>query len=640
MEDIYIIKNQNDHIINFASEELVKYLKKIFKEKFLISEKYLLNHKNNIYFGLSSDFPEIIKNPSESFFDDEIWIKSHNKNLVIAGSNSRSVLFAVYTLLEKLGFRWLYPGHLGEVLLPHNDFDLFNVNIHEKASLRFRGICLEGAIKFEQLMSFIDWMAKNKMNHVFIQFQSTAYFYRRYDSSINEEQANSYDNRVIDEIKKRGLILERVGHGWISHTFGFKNEGWDKSNELMPKNKQKYFALVNGKRELWEGVELNTQMCLSNQKGQGMVIDYVCNYIKEHPEIDIITFWLADGFNNFCECAECIKKQPTDLYIKLIKKLSKEVNKINLLIKITMLAYSNLIEPPKEEKFNNDFGNIIFQYAPITRCWTHELKNLNCHTSEPLRFWPEINKLGELKNKEHVKFIKEWRKKFDGDIYLFDYHNWLCGCRDFISSNLPKIINKDIKFLNKIGLQGLVSCQSARTFWPTGICMAVLSQTSWDASKTYKEIENDYLKYSFRKDANFVKKYLKNLYDLLVDEEIYENHSLFDVFPDFHNREERLINIIMKLKEFRENIRYKLECSGDKILKNRWVYLMSHLDFLIAIYEAEKYILRSDNSSAIKTLENITKILNENKDILEDICDFYEINEYMTKAKIKQLKDS
>jgi hypothetical protein len=68
-------------------------------------------------------------------------IAQRDKSCIITGSNDRSVLFAVYTLLEEMGAKWIAPGRDGEFLPKADIKNLFEVNIHQKASYRHRGIC-------------------------------------------------------------------------------------------------------------------------------------------------------------------------------------------------------------------------------------------------------------------------------------------------------------------------------------------------------------------------------------------------------------------------------------------------------------------------------------------------------------------
>lgn len=643
-----IFKLNNQKTVNFASLELKKYLKIISNKKIEIihitdpSIVFKNQEKKRIILGVSNGLENIIKKYKFPKSEDEIWIKPYKENLVLSGSNYRSVLFSVYTLLHELGVSWIYPGKEGEIINKKNNLDLFNISMHHKASLKYRGIAIEGAVKLPQILDFIDWMAKNFMNHFFMQFQSCYNFYKWYDPSIDEKKGKVYDEILIKEIKKRGMILERVGHGWISQSLGLNKEGWGKTSQKISVKKQKYLAKVKGKRSLLNNIAIYSQMCMSNKEATDILINYVCDYAEKHKEIDILAFWLADGFNNLCECDNCIKHHPSDLYIRIVNKLSDRLFKINPNMKLEIIGYANIIEPPITENIKNHNNNLVFIFAPITRCWIHSLNDKNCKSSESLKYWPDINKIGEIKNKEYIELLKRWLDKFDGDNYLFDYYNWIWGCRDFIKTELPKIISMDLKSYNLLGVKGIVSCGTERAFWPTGISMNVLAHLSWNTSKNYKDIEDEYLKNAFKKDANIIKKYIHEIYSLTVDENDYKpahNYKTWktNIFPDYKNKTKKLDKIIINLIEKKQWLKEKYNLCKDNIIKKRWFYLLTHLVFLIMLFELEKIIIKGNKKRAISKLKDIQKYLKDNRKEIEDVCDIFEINYRFLEPKLEKI---
>ena len=95
-----IVKLQHDHVIDFAAEELKKYLRMMMPEKGDIG--ITTEGKGGFRLGLLSDF-SIPFTGEDAYFDDEIHIDTQPDGGILAGSNPRSVLFAVYRFLKLNG---------------------------------------------------------------------------------------------------------------------------------------------------------------------------------------------------------------------------------------------------------------------------------------------------------------------------------------------------------------------------------------------------------------------------------------------------------------------------------------------------------------------------------------------------------
>lgn len=116
-----IKKVRADHVIDFAAEELKKYLRMMMTECGEIDIIYDPDALDGFRLGLLSDFGL----PSEAedlALDDVIHVDTTAEGGILAGSNPRSVLFAVYRLLRENGCRWLYPGVDGDYV-PTKDIE-------------------------------------------------------------------------------------------------------------------------------------------------------------------------------------------------------------------------------------------------------------------------------------------------------------------------------------------------------------------------------------------------------------------------------------------------------------------------------------------------------------------------------------
>jgi len=325
---------------------------------------------------------ELILECSESSENDRILIKPFQNGYLISGSNPRSVLFAVYRFLHELGFRWIRSGKRGEII-PIVSKIRKDISIEEKPSYKYRTICIEGACSLKHILDIIDWAAKNYMNGYFIQFENGTYFlkrwYRHQDNPYMKPEkfdAVKVCKKIEDEVKKRGMRLEKIGHGWTCKVLGIEGEGWDSEKdtiEKVPPEKIGWLAMIDGKRQLFRNVPLNTNLCYSNPAVRSAIADAIVDYAERHPEVDAIHFWLADGSNNNCECADCMKERVSDLYVKILNELDEKLTEKKLKTKIVFLIYVDLLWPPEKERIKNQ-DRFILMFAPITRDYLTHLQ--------------------------------------------------------------------------------------------------------------------------------------------------------------------------------------------------------------------------------------------------------------------------
>jgi len=211
-----------------------------------------------------------------SRFDDEILLRSLAQSLLLSGSNPRSVFFAAYRLLQEVGARWPFPGKKGEYL-PRLD-RLIGFDVHEKAAYRHRAVICEGAVSLEHVLDYVAWMPKAAYNALYLELHNfeaswRAWYERPYNPDfplrrLTIKPCAQMCHRVIAALKERHPLLHRVGHGWTAETIGARAIGWAKARKPVPPDKKAPVARVNGKRDWWMGIPLNTELCYSNPRAQ------------------------------------------------------------------------------------------------------------------------------------------------------------------------------------------------------------------------------------------------------------------------------------------------------------------------------------------------------------------------------------
>lgn len=422
----------------------------------------------------------------------------------IAGINPRSVLFGVYRYLEMLGFRWVRPGRAGE-LVPAFPARLPAVKMSFEASYRHRGICIEGAISRENALDTVDWMARFGCNCYFIQFQNAFTFFDRYyqhtgNPEFTPETFTTADAERITaelrrEITRRGLELHMVGHGWTCEPFGIPGPGWYKHGKPVAPEVSKYFAEVAGKRELWGDVALNTNLCYGTPEVREIITDAITEWAKKNPDVDVIHFWLADGTNNHCECPKCTPMRPADHYVRMLNELDEKLTGAGVRTRIVFLVYVDLLWPPETEAIKNP-DRFILMFAPITRSYTKPFAAGDPVDGELPPY--ERNRLVFPKDpQKNLAFLRRWQAMFKGDSFDFDYHFMWDHDKDAGYYEMAKVLYEDCRNLAKIGLDGFVSCQAQRVFYPNGLGMTVMARTLWNRDLNFEEIAEDYFRSAY-----------------------------------------------------------------------------------------------------------------------------------------------
>ena len=254
---IRIIKLSYDSVVNFAAEELKKYLRMMMPDGNDIEISYGGAESEAFKLGLFSDLG-LEGSVEDERFDDLLYADCNETGGIIAGINPRSVLLAVYEYLRHNGLRWLFPGPDGEYI-PVKGINA--VKFHIKPSTRYRGYANTTAASYQNNIDFIDFLPKIGMNTFMVEFRNPVFYTDAYYAHTKNTK-NRPPERISNyaslqwkrgtecEAARRGLVFHDVGHGFCVDAFGIDScKKWEHSDEsAIPDETRKYLALVNGKR--------------------------------------------------------------------------------------------------------------------------------------------------------------------------------------------------------------------------------------------------------------------------------------------------------------------------------------------------------------------------------------------------------
>ncbi|MBQ0104619.1 MAG: DUF4838 domain-containing protein, partial [Armatimonadetes bacterium] len=330
-----------------------------------------------------------------------------------------------------------------------------------------------------------------------------------------------------------------VGHGWTCEPFGYNALGWDKVNYEIKAEDRQYFAEIKGKRDFWNKLPINTNLCYSNPKTREIIINDIVKYLKSNPAVDILHLWLADDFNNHCECENCQKMRPSDFYVQMLNELDEALTEAGLDTKIVFLVYFDLLWKPLRSKIINQ-DRFIIMFAPITRTYLESFETVK-NPKEPCDYIRN-NITVPKTDEEFVGLFNDWRKDFGGDSFNFDYYLMWQYVKDPSFIRTAKLISRDIKCYDRLTLDGLISCQVQRVFMPTSLPMYVMAKTLWNQNLSYEEIEEDYYKNAFGKNYTKALDYSHRL------SELFDNNFIIPEIKKTQEAEKTFAQCVSYLK--------------------------------------------------------------------------------------------
>ncbi len=523
---------EENRVLAYAARQLARYGEKLIGEEAEVRRARKMGEDTDTaWLGICDRMPEA---PGASLtpapWDDGFAVWGGKGKLHISGRNARSVLYGVYAFLEHQGVRFVRPSQGGELIPTLEEFSIPEEPLIEKPGYRHRGVCIEGAPSIQHALAMVDWCAKKRMNTVFLQFFSSRYFFNRWyehayspahaGKPITEEQALALDDKLIEAMKRRGMVFHRVGHSWTSATFDMPRSGWvtAEDEEIKPEHRR-FLAEVNGERKLFGDIPINTEICYGHQPAFDRFVDNIVAYSQEHPEMDVVHVWLSDAPNNKCEDEDCRPLNISDWYAKVINALSKALAEKAPHTRFVFLCYFELWWPPEQVEIDDSHGNAIMMFAPIRRCYGHSLGDPECDDGQE---WPRpaLNQFeSPQSNSFYVKSLTEWRKVFQGDSFDYDYHLMWAVWQQLTDTVVARVIHEDLQQLKGLGLDGIVSCQSFRNFYPSGLAMTALTDSLWNPDEPWEELRRRYLQSAYGPHLEVADQYLTQIEEYLATED-------------------------------------------------------------------------------------------------------------------------
>jgi len=510
---------REDQVINFAATELKKYLRMMMPECGDIPISCDHQATEGFRLGLLEDFALPFEG-EDAFLDDVVHIDTDAQGGILAGSNPRSVLFAVYRYLKLNGCRWLFAGLDGEYI-PRKGIE--PQKYHKLADHRYRGHTTEGYPSFRQIMEYIDFHPKLELNFYGL-IDIHSYHYRYYNHQFNEANRapepvtasviDQYHALFQTEILKRGLLISEGGHAMMAVSVGIDpadRAAIKSGKKPVPAKAIPYLAQLKGKRALHRNDIYYTNMCMSNEEWRNRYIQLLADYVEERQHLSFVRAPLGDLSHNHCECENCVKDglRPSDFYVMILNGLDEELTKRNIKTRITFSTYVDAMFAPVRERIKNQ-KRFIIQFTPISRSYTGSLSE-NSVVPAPKEYRARNDWDPPKSAEECVAHLLDWRKQFSGPCYWFEYHFWKAQYRDPGLMYISRRLYEDNRSMKLFDIQGALQDGSNKSFFPHGFHHYIYAESLWNRDCDYEAEMDDYFSHMYGDDWKKVAAYLKGI---------------------------------------------------------------------------------------------------------------------------------
>lgn len=589
----HIFKITANHVIDFAAEELKKYLRMMMPRCGEIDIVYEPTATQGFRLGVMADLGLDTSEAEDLTLDDILHIDVDGAgNGIIAGSNPRSVLLAVYRYLTLNGCRWLFPGVDGEFIPTKH---IVATAYHKMADCRYRGQCNEGGEYQQQMIEAIDFTPKLGMNIFMQEFDNPkAYYDSYYDHAFNsarepepvsEAQVLQWKRQCEAEISKRGLQYHDMGHGWTAEPYGINSSlGWKASDAgAVPPEAFQHLAMLNGERQLYLGVPLNTNVCMSNPETRRLWVKSVADYAALNTNVDYLHVWLADYYNNHCECEACRKRIVTDWYIMLMNEIDEELTRRALKTRIVFICYYETIWKSETVNIKNP-ARFTMLFAPITRAY---YRSVDPHP-KAFPYVPfQHNDITLPRDiDEYIPYAKSSMAQYGVNTFLYEYHFCYNQYYNPGSIHYARIIHEDVKGYRAHGFHGIIEDGSQRSYWPHGLPFYTYAATLFDVNVKFEDIVEDYFSHAYGEAWREVLDFLTDLGEI-VPQRYLAGKASKD--PDFHRLyDPEMAPRVRELGRFAATFKPFLAAHKNMPMRAQTVsmrLLDFYLDFLLGVAE-------------------------------------------------------
>ena len=580
-----IYKMRDDQTISFAADELKKYLWTMMPQSGNTPISLSPDATDGFRLGLLEDFG-LENEAADPVWDDVVHIDTTEKGGILAGSNPRSVLFAVYRFLRLNGCRWFYPGPEGEYVPMKG---IAPQKYHKLADHRVRGYTIEGDPSMEQVAFWVDYQAKLEMN-LFVPSDPYVYLRRYYERRsmggirpaevVTPEQCDQWLRTLESEALKRGMLLKEGGHDNIPLALGLDpadREAYKNGEKQIPEEIRPYLAEMNGKRDLYKKDIYYTNLCMSQPKVRRLLVDRYIKRIEDDPHLCMVVIGFADGTCNHCECENCRKLNPSDFQIMIANELDEELTARGINTKIGISTYVDMMFPPVQETLKNP-DRFLMQFTPISRSYSSSITE-DTVLPEPLPYVRNAWKIPKGID-ECVSLFQARRKGPRMPAYAYEYHFWRAQVRNPGLMYISRRIYQDVRSLKLMDIDGYQQDGSNKHFFPHGFHAFIHAEALVNRDCDYEALLEDYFAHLYGEDYKQVLDYLNGVSEAFGDKYMAGEEAAPGAEDPLHNPERAVkLASVFELSAVARGLVTKNRKTPVRVQALAWRLLERHTEF-------------------------------------------------------------
>ena len=629
MNNMFTInKMRDDQTISFAADELKKYLWTMMPNSGNTPITLDPNATDGFRLGLLEDFG-LENEAADPTWDDVVHVDTTAEGGILAGSNPRSVLFAVYRFLRLNGCRWFYPGPEGEYV-PMKDIE--PQKYHKLADHRVRAYTIEGDPSMEQVSFWVDYQAKLELN-MFVPSDPLVYLRRYYERRnltknrpaeiVTPQQCDQWLRTLESDALKRGLLLREGGHGNIPSALGLnpaEREEYRSGEKVIPEEIRPYLAEIKGKRDLFRKDIYYTNLCMSQPKVRRMLVDRYIKTLESTPYLCLGGIGFADGNKNHCECEECRKLNPSDFQIMVANELDEELTARGIKTKIGLSTYVDMMFPPVQEKIKNP-DRFWIQFTPISRSYASSITE-DTVIPEPQAYvrnaWIAPRGIDQC-----IALFNARRKDVKLPAYAYEYHFWRAQFRDPGLMIVSRRIYEDVRSLKLLDIDGYLQDGSNKHFFPHGFHQFIHAEALVNRECDYDALLDDYFAHLYGKDYQQVLAYLNGVSEAF-GEKYMAGEERGEGFRDPLHNPERAVKLeqVYELAAVARDLVSKNRKTTVRVQALAWRLLERHAEFSEGLAEVFITKARGFDKRALEKMDAFIESFGRHDYELERWCDF------------------